>query len=834
MNKARFIFLVMLPLLLLTSTLGIYFFEYILTGDENSTFNTPFDALWWTVETITTVGYGDMAPITVGGRIFTFLVMAAGIVNFSIIVSLVTAKFEEFKSGRERGLDPVSEKDHVLICSDSPTFMEEILAQNQSFLEQNKVALIGPGDEHPLITTRYKKLPWISGESYSIDILRKASAEKAKIAYVSYQENSLTLMTVLQLESLSNGEVVTMAQYTGESNRKHFQEIGCDHALDPYEVYVPLMVQAYRSQGGPAWVHEVVNQPKGHRLVNQELSPELEGKAWIDVIAHLKSEQGVMPIGLFEDEMVLVNPPADHVLPKGTQVLQLQPPATRPKGDQEEHALEISGMEDLRVEGHLVISSDNLMFIERLLRELQKARTRERVVVITESPRLEHFPEGLEVDWIEGVSNSEASFRKARATEAKVAFIDHQHDGQTLMAVLRLEQETGGEIFTIASYREPDFDVQLMKVGCDFCLQADELIAPILSQTATNEGYGTLVTQILSEEAHVQSLFVRRLSSSWASLKWVETVLNVKRQSNQLPVGLLRGHNRKLIVNPHPDLMVHAGDSLIFLALEETIRNQSFFEKHHTLLADEAADRMTQAAAVRAQNPTEAEDWFRQAVELTKSGGDLREAYRLFHQAAIQDHARAKYNLGIMNFNGQGVPKNREEAYYWFRESALSGNEQAHKVLKSIRVLREMEETLNEEEGPKLSAELLQHFDAEHRFWYAKAVVAMVMADDTIDLHERTFLHGAVRMLDNPEHVQELEEMILLGRHPEVEPIDISDEDRTLVLEELLSIAVVDRDFAPEEQKLLGEISHLLGAPQEELSHLLEKGKQRVQQFMRK
>ena len=834
MNKARFIFLVMLPLLLLSSTLGIYFFEYILTGNEESTFNTPFDALWWTVETITTVGYGDMAPITVGGRIFTFLVMAAGIVNFSIIVSLVTAKFDEFKSGRERGLDPVVEKDHVLICSDSPAFMEEILEQNQSFLKQNKVALIGPGDEHPLITTPYKKLPWVSGESYSIDVLRKASAEKAQIAYVSYQENSLTLMTVLQLESLSNGDVITMAQYTGESNRKHFQEIGCDHALDPYEVYVPLMVQAYRSQGGPAWVHEVVNRSNGHRLVTQKLSPELHDKTWLDVIAQLKSHQGIMPLGLLEDEMVLVNPAADHVIHAETQVLQLTPPETRPQGDLDEHALEIAGMEDLRVEGHLVISSDNLMFIDRMLKELQKARVKDRVVVITEHTPLEQFPEGLEIDWIEGVSNSEASFRKARATEAKVAFIDHQHDGQTLMAVLRLEQETGGEIFTIASYREPDFDVQLMKVGCDFCLQADELIAPILSQTATNEGYGTLVTQILSEEAHVQSLFVRRLSSDWAPRKWIETLLKVKRQSNQLPVGLLRGANRKLLVNPHPELMVEPGDSLIFLALEESIRNQSFFEKHHTLLADEAADRINKAAALRAQNPNESEDWFRQAVELTKSGGDLREAYRLFHMAAIQDHARAKYNLGIMNFNGQGVPKNREEAYYWFRESALSGNEQAHKVLKSIRVLREMEETLNDDQSPKLSAELLQHFDAEHRFWYAKAVVAMVMADENIDLHERTFLHGAVRMLENPEHIQELEEMILLGRHPEVEPIDISEADRTLVLEELLDIAVVDRDFAQEEQQLLSDIAHLLGAPQEELSHLMEKGKQRVQQFSRK
>ena len=113
--KIRFFLIVLIPAFLLTSTVGIYFLEYILSGNEESPYSSVFDSLWWTVVTFTTVGYGDMSPVTIPGRIFTFMVMAAGLINFSIVVSLVTDKFQQYRSGRDRGLDSIKIKRHVLI-----------------------------------------------------------------------------------------------------------------------------------------------------------------------------------------------------------------------------------------------------------------------------------------------------------------------------------------------------------------------------------------------------------------------------------------------------------------------------------------------------------------------------------------------------------------------------------------------------------------------------------------------------------------------------------------------------------------------------------------------
>ena len=52
-------------------------------GGEGSSIHSFSDALWWAVVTITTVGYGDMVPVTAVGRAVAFVVMLGGIAFFS-------------------------------------------------------------------------------------------------------------------------------------------------------------------------------------------------------------------------------------------------------------------------------------------------------------------------------------------------------------------------------------------------------------------------------------------------------------------------------------------------------------------------------------------------------------------------------------------------------------------------------------------------------------------------------------------------------------------------------------------------------------------------------
>ena len=52
-------------------------------GGENASIQSFPDALWWAVVTITTVGYGDMVPVTAAGRAVAFILMFGGIAFFS-------------------------------------------------------------------------------------------------------------------------------------------------------------------------------------------------------------------------------------------------------------------------------------------------------------------------------------------------------------------------------------------------------------------------------------------------------------------------------------------------------------------------------------------------------------------------------------------------------------------------------------------------------------------------------------------------------------------------------------------------------------------------------
>ncbi len=70
------LFLVATGFLLFIASVGIYYFENSVQPDQ---FKSVFHCLWWAVITLTTVGYGDVYPITVGGKIFTSFIAIIGI-----------------------------------------------------------------------------------------------------------------------------------------------------------------------------------------------------------------------------------------------------------------------------------------------------------------------------------------------------------------------------------------------------------------------------------------------------------------------------------------------------------------------------------------------------------------------------------------------------------------------------------------------------------------------------------------------------------------------------------------------------------------------------------
>ncbi|MBV7294557.1 potassium channel family protein [Corynebacterium sp. TAE3-ERU12] len=75
-------------LLLLVGSLTIYSAE---RSDPASDVNSFWDALWWSIVTVTTVGYGDIAPVTSEGRVTAALLMISGIALVGIVTATVAS-----------------------------------------------------------------------------------------------------------------------------------------------------------------------------------------------------------------------------------------------------------------------------------------------------------------------------------------------------------------------------------------------------------------------------------------------------------------------------------------------------------------------------------------------------------------------------------------------------------------------------------------------------------------------------------------------------------------------------------------------------------------------
>lgn len=91
-------FLVTIIMIFLSAS-GIYFFE---NKAQPEIFSSVFHSLWWSIVTLTTLGYGDVYPITVGGKIFTFFVLIIGVGVVTVPAGLIATALTKARQIEEK------------------------------------------------------------------------------------------------------------------------------------------------------------------------------------------------------------------------------------------------------------------------------------------------------------------------------------------------------------------------------------------------------------------------------------------------------------------------------------------------------------------------------------------------------------------------------------------------------------------------------------------------------------------------------------------------------------------------------------------------------------
>jgi voltage-gated potassium channel Kch len=306
---------------LAVSSLGIYLIE----GGQGAPFDDLFNGVWWSFVTFTTVGYGDMSPATVPGKLFGIIVLLGGVFINSVVISLVSNWVFEYRSSQARGISDIDESEHALVCSDDPAFIRSVVGELRAKPVPTTPVVIFPGNENPLLTTDGSSPDWVSGPATSGEVLRKANVKRAAQAYVAYRDASQTVMTVMQIEALTDRRVQSLALYADRGFRVHLNDAGVDYALNVDRLYVPLMVQSFVNQGAPAWLRQLILETPDSAAMRTR---RLAAGTWGDYFARRANDDEV-PVGVLRGEELIPNPGWDFAVQDGDQALLMVGPEDR-------------------------------------------------------------------------------------------------------------------------------------------------------------------------------------------------------------------------------------------------------------------------------------------------------------------------------------------------------------------------------------------------------------------------------------------------------------------------------------------------------------------------
>lgn len=164
-------------ILLIISSSIMYYVE---TEAQPDSFTNIFQAFWWGIVTLTTVGYGDIYPITAVGKFLSSIVSFLGIGLVAIPTGILGSAFlEEISNKKEGSIEDVEFSEHIVFCGWSSTALsvfEELKSRNY---QDKPMVLISqtPNPNIPGVT-------YINGDFADEAILKKAGIDRSSTCVV--------------------------------------------------------------------------------------------------------------------------------------------------------------------------------------------------------------------------------------------------------------------------------------------------------------------------------------------------------------------------------------------------------------------------------------------------------------------------------------------------------------------------------------------------------------------------------------------------------------------------------------------------------------------------
>lgn len=221
-------------IVIFVSSVLIYVME---ANNPDSPVNTLYDAIYWSIVTISTVGYGDITPITYEGRLVAMVVIIAGIAvlafTTSLAVSAFTEKLDEIKETKT--VDDISKlKKFYIICGYehiSKEVAKQLVKNNNRLIVLDEDPLrIENAKSDGLIALNYDPGNIDSYKRLNIDLQRQVKA--ILCLRESDVENVYTTLTVRSI----NKEIYILSLLMKEEHRNKLLYAGVNEIIYPKEL----------------------------------------------------------------------------------------------------------------------------------------------------------------------------------------------------------------------------------------------------------------------------------------------------------------------------------------------------------------------------------------------------------------------------------------------------------------------------------------------------------------------------------------------------------------------------------------------------------------------
>lgn len=205
---------------------------YVLEEKINPNINSLFDAVYWALVTVSTVGYGDISPVTVAGRAISMLVIIGGIAMLSfatsVIVSAFSEKLAELKEGRV--VEQVNKsKSFLIICGYGQ--------MTKMFLRKNR----GNMDDYVILEKDLQKVQEAQKDGYAAiqedasryQTLNKFNTKNSKITVLCLAANDVENIYIALNAKAVSRKINVVARASSNKIASKFKFAGVDYVLLP-------------------------------------------------------------------------------------------------------------------------------------------------------------------------------------------------------------------------------------------------------------------------------------------------------------------------------------------------------------------------------------------------------------------------------------------------------------------------------------------------------------------------------------------------------------------------------------------------------------------------